>query len=95
MGPEAMPSHVVGAGREVSGGMVPRLEALSALLVSPELDLHGAQKAAKADDAKVPVHLWNDHAREGSHTKPDDRALDLLWAWALHYWKLLIAWAFG
>jgi hypothetical protein len=65
------------------------------VVVPPELDVHGAQKAAKADDVKVPVHLWNERAREGSHTKPDDRELDQLQAWALRYWKHLIARAFA
>lgn len=61
----------------------------------PQQDPPGLQKAAKADDVVVPVHLWNDHVREGSHMRLHDQKLDLFWACALRYWKQLIARGFA
>jgi hypothetical protein len=80
---------------EIGAGMLVRHEDEAALVVPPGLDVHGAQKAAKADDAKVPVHLWNERARKDSCMKPDDRELDRLRAWALQYWKHLITGVFA
>jgi hypothetical protein len=57
----------------------------------PWVDPQGAQKAAKQDDAEAPVHLWNEHVRQGSHTILDDQELDLIRACLLKYWKHLVA----
>jgi hypothetical protein len=61
--------------------------------VTPDtrVDTQGAQKAAKQDDAAVPVHLWNECVRKGSHTILDDQELDLIRDCLLKYWKRLVA----
>eukprot|EP00986_Skeletonema_menzelii_P013615 scaffold8081_cov83-Skeletonema_menzelii.AAC.2 len=53
-------------------------------------------KAAKADDASVPVHLWNDVIKEGSSPRRDrcsgcvDYAVSVLREWVLKiFWKKL------
>lgn len=53
-------------------------------------------KAAKADDAAVPVHLWNDVIREGATPRQDrcsgcvDYAVGVLREWGLkNFWKTL------
>lgn len=54
------------------------------------------QRAAKADDAEVPVHLWNDVIKEGATVRSDrcdacvDHAVDVLRDWGLkRFWKRL------
>jgi hypothetical protein len=43
----------------------------------PGLDKAAQDKAAKHDDAEVPIHLWNDRVRENlSHLKLSDEDLD-------------------
>lgn len=39
-------------------------------------DTQSQQKAAKHDDAEVPVALWNDHVRQGSRLTLSDQELD-------------------
>jgi hypothetical protein len=53
------------------------------------------QKAAKHDDAKVPVHLWNERVRKDSHLKLDDRELDCVQACLLAHWKKRVAKGFA
>jgi hypothetical protein len=54
----------------------------------PKVDLQGNQKAAKHDDAEVPVHLWNDRARNDSpFLNLSDEELDCVRHCALAYWK--------
>jgi hypothetical protein len=53
------------------------------------------QANQKHDDAKVPVHLWNDRARRDSHLKLSDQDLDCIRVCLLWYWKRLVATEFS
>lgn len=54
-------------------------------------DPQSQQKAAKHDDAEVPVALWNDRVRQGSRLTLTDQELDLIRNLLLTYWKKLVA----
>lgn len=58
-------------------------------------DTQSSQKAAKHDDAEVPVELWNERARKDSQLKLTDEELDRMRECLLRYWKRLIARNFG
>lgn len=55
---------------------------------------HAYQKAAKHNDAEVPVHLWNERASSGSRVTLQDRELDCLRNCLLWYWKCLVTKSF-
>ncbi len=59
-------------------------------------DAKDQQKAAKADDAEVPVHIWNDVIKEGATARDDrcdsciDYAVSVLREWGLkRFWRRL------
>lgn len=53
----------------------------------PGLDKAAQDKAAKHDNAEVPIHLWNDRVRENLlHLKLSDKDLDWL------QWSMLVCW---
>lgn len=58
-------------------------------------DTQANQKAAKHDDAEVPVSLWNERARAGSGVMLTDGQLDRIRECLLRYWKRLVARDFG
>jgi hypothetical protein len=60
------------------------------------LDKVAQDKAAKHDDAEVPIHLWNDKVRENlSHLKLSDEDLDRMRQLVLVCWKPRVGWDFG
>ena len=56
-----------------------------------QIDAQGKQKAAKHDDAEVPIYLWNDRVRTGSQLNLSDAELNCVQTCALGYWKRLVA----
>jgi hypothetical protein len=61
----------------------------------PLKDEYQDQKAAKHDDAAVPVHLWNERVRRGSRVTLSDEELEGLRFVLLKYWKRLVGKGFA